>query len=180
MFEDLVQHVNSQKTEANELRKQLNAASEAAMEANLAASSQLECALREEREQAAEDRRTLLQQITSLVMAQGETQEARVEAKICKVRESMKCSKDVFEASSSSYNQHMDLWNEKEQELVEKVHRSRESLKTKLKEDWAVSFAVEIEMNPANSKRLPTNTMLPFNQQRSLFMTRLFELWTSR
>lgn len=144
MFEDLVKHVNSQKAEADELRNQLNAASEALVESNSAATSQLERVIVEEREQAATDRENLLRQITTLVMSQGERQDARIEAKVNAVRESIKSSESTFEASRSTYNQNMDAWNEKEQKLVEEVHLSRESLKTKLKEDWIVRILLDV------------------------------------
>jgi len=180
MFEELIKHVNSQKAEADELRKQLNTASKAAMEANNAASTQLERVLVEEREQAATDRQTLLQRITGLIMAQGETQDARVEAKISKVRTDMKSSADVFEASKSTYNEHMDLWNEKEHKLVEDVQQSREKLKSRLKEDWAVSITQHIDLCAADIQRPPISIMLLFKQSQNLFMKRLSALWMSR
>lgn len=144
MFEGLIKHVNSQKAEADDLRSQLNAASEALAESNSAATSQLERVIVEEREQAATDRENLLRQITTLVMSQGERQDARVEAKVNAVKESIKSSETTFEASRSTYNQNMDAWNEKEQKLVEEVHLSRESLKTKLKEDWIVRILLDV------------------------------------
>lgn len=144
MFEDLLKHVNSQKAEADDLRRQLNAASEALLEANRAASSQLERFIVEEREQANTDRQNLLKQITTLVMSQGEKQDARIEAKANTLKESIKSSEDTFEASRTQYNQNMDIWDEKEQKLVEEVHLSRESLKTKLKDDWTVSILLKI------------------------------------
>jgi kinesin family protein 11 len=109
------------------------------MQANSAASTKLEDILREEREQAAADRQTLLCQITSLVMAQGETQDARLTAKIGEVQKDVVSSKESFEASRVQYDQGMDAWNNKEGKLVEEVLRSRETLKSKLKEDWVVS-----------------------------------------
>lgn len=55
-----MKHIDAQKTEADALRHQLNTASELAMQANAAVSSKLEEVLREEKEQAAADRQTLL------------------------------------------------------------------------------------------------------------------------
>lgn len=114
------------------------------IESNSAATSQLERVIVEEREQAATDRENLLRQITTLVMSQGERQDARVEAKVNAVKESIRSSESTFEASRSTYNQNMDAWNEKEQKLVEEVHLSRESLKTKLKEDWIVRILLDV------------------------------------
>lgn len=110
------------------------------MQANSAASTKLEDVLREEREQAAVDRQTLLSQITNLVVAQGETQDARLSAKIGEVQKDVLSSKESFETSRSHYCQGMDAWNEKEGKLIEEVLRSRETLKSKLKEDWVVSY----------------------------------------
>jgi len=139
LFEDLLKHIDAQRTEADALRQQLNTASELAMQANSAASAKLDDVLREEREQAAVDRQSLLMQITNLVMAQGETQEARLSVKIGEVQKDVLSSKESFETSRTQYSQGMDAWNEKEGKLVEEVLRSRETLKSKLKEDWVVS-----------------------------------------
>ncbi|KAF4635394.1 hypothetical protein G7Y89_g2704 [Cudoniella acicularis] len=139
LFEDLLKHVNTQKAEAEKLRKQLTSASELAMESNAAATARLDEVLREEREQAATDRQNLLSQITTLVTAQGETQDARLGVKIEEVRKSVTTSKEAFEASRNQYSLGMDSWSEKENRLVEEVLQSREILKSKLKEDWVVS-----------------------------------------
>ncbi|KAG9237089.1 P-loop containing nucleoside triphosphate hydrolase protein [Amylocarpus encephaloides] len=139
LFEDLLKHINAQKDEANNLRQQLTTASEVAMTSSMAASAKLDGVLREERAQAAVDRQNLLSQITSLVMAQGESQDARLSGKIGKVRQDVATSNEVFEASRSQYSQRMDAWNDNEGKLVEEVLRSRETLKSKLKEDWVAA-----------------------------------------
>jgi len=109
------------------------------MQSNVAASSRLDEVLREEREQAAADRQSLLSQITSLVVAQGEAQDSRLTSKIQEVQKDVLASKESFESSTTQYSAGMDCWNEKETQLVEEVLRSRETLKSKLKEDWVVS-----------------------------------------
>lgn len=140
LFEDLLKHINAQKAEADELRQQLQAASELAMQSNAAASTKLDDVLKEERQQAAANRQTLLSQITNLVTLQGEAQDQRLGAKISEVQKDVSSSKETFEASREKYSQGMDAWNEKENKLVEEVLRSRETLKSKLKEDWVVSI----------------------------------------
>jgi kinesin family member 11 len=139
LFEELIKHINSQKAEADDLRKQLTAASEVAMQANVAASARLDAVLAEERQQLAVDRRNLLSQITSLITAQGEVQDARLRNKITEVQKDIISSKDAFEASRAKYSEGMDSWNDNETSLVGEVLRSRETLKSKLKEDWVVS-----------------------------------------
>ncbi len=139
MFEELLKHINSQKAEADDLRKQLIAASELAMQANATASARLDAVLAEERQQNVADRQTLLSQITNLITAQGEMQDARLSTKINEVQKNIIASKDTFEASRTKYGEGMDSWNDKETNLVSEVLRSRETLKSKLKEDWVVS-----------------------------------------
>lgn len=121
------------------MRQQLTTASELAMQSNVAASTRLDDVLREEREQAAADRQSLLSQITTLVMAQGETQDVRLASKILEVQKDVLSSKENFEASHVQYSQGMDTWNANENKLVEEVLRSRETLKSKLKEDWVAA-----------------------------------------
>jgi kinesin family member 11 len=110
------------------------------MQANAAASARLDATLVEERQQLAKDRQSLLSQISSLVMAQGEAQDLRLSTKITAVQKEIISSKQTFEASQAKYSAGMDSWNDKETSLVGEVLRSRETLKSKLKEDWVVSL----------------------------------------
>jgi len=109
------------------------------MQASAAASMQLENVLRVEREQAAVDRQNLLSQITDLVMNQGAAQDQRFEEKTSEVRTVINSSKDSFEVARVQYSQGMDAWNEKETKLAEDIRRSRDTLKSKLKDDLVVS-----------------------------------------
>jgi hypothetical protein len=181
-FEEMLKHVNAQKEEANSLRKQLTAASVSVMQANIAAEIKLDEVLRQEKAQSATDRQTLLSQITGLVMAQGEIQDTRISESIHGVRQDIIASKEVFESSHKQYSLGMDSWNEDENQLVEKVLRSRETLKSKLKEDWVVSASKS--QRPLRSLichlRLPTNICLLFRLPPSLFMRRVFALSTSK
>lgn len=142
LFEDLLKHLNAQKAEAGLLRQQLSAASEFAMQSFAAASNRLSEVLREEKEQAAAERQNLLSQITNLVMSQGDQQDRRLEAKISEVQKDVLASKEGFESSHALYGKGMDAWNDKEVLLVEEVLRSRETLKSKLKDDWLVSSQI--------------------------------------
>jgi kinesin family protein 11 len=144
LFEDLLKHINAQRTEADELRQQLQTASELAMQSNVAASAKLDDVLRDEREQAALDRQNLLSQITNLISLQGEIQDKRLGVKIAEVQQTVMSAKESFEVSRNQYSQGMEAWNEKEGKLVEEVLRSRETLKSKLKEDWVVCNTISV------------------------------------
>jgi len=139
LFEDLLRHINAQKSESERLRQQLYIAHDLVAQANQAASSRMGEILQEEREQNAVDRQTLLSQIANLVNAQGQTQDARLSGKIELVQNNIKASKESFESSTAQYENGMISWSASEDKLLEEVVRSRETLKSKLKEDWMVS-----------------------------------------
>ncbi|KAL9638488.1 MAG: hypothetical protein Q9164_001520 [Protoblastenia rupestris] len=136
VFEELVKHVNAQKAEAEDLRRQVSEAASAAIQADAEVSARLEICQKEERAQASEDRQQLLAQITNLVMRSGESQDARWNSKIAAVREDIASLKSTLQSAETSYGQGMDVWSEKEALLVQEVLKSRESLKAKMKEDW--------------------------------------------
>ena len=151
-----MRHINSQKEEANELRQQLHAAGQLAIEANAATDAHLDRVLQEERQQAAADRQNLLSQISNLIITQGEAQDKRLVGKVAEIRKDVVSARESFQASQAQYNQGMDAWNEKESKLVEEVLRSRESLKSKLKEDWVVSislFLIAVNLNIIGCKQ---------------------------
>jgi len=136
IFEELVKHVNSQKAEADELRRQASAAAQAAIQADAEVSARLETSLNEEREQASQDRQNLLSQITTLVNRAGEVQDARWTSNINAVRNDIASSRSSFQAADKEYSSGMDVWSQKENLLVEEVLKSRDTLKGKMKEDW--------------------------------------------
>lgn len=150
LFEELIKHIYSQKAEVDSLRRQIAAAGKAVMQANVAASSRLDAVLAEERQQAADDRKDLLSRITTLVNSQGDAQDTRLNSKISEIQNDVMASNNAFEASSISCGEGMDIWNDKETKLIEEVLRSRETLKSKLKEDWMVSYGYHFQAFNAN------------------------------
>lgn len=144
MFEELVQHLGSQRAESNSLRRQLEQASQVAIQANNSVTLQIQDVVEEERKRAAEDRQNLLMQITSLINSHAEQQESRLADKTSKIREQINGANKTFEGQVASYSSGMDRWASNEQKLLESVGQSRESLKTKLQEDWTVSISVTV------------------------------------
>lgn len=136
IFEELVKHVNLQKTEADDLRQKASAAAHSAIQANEEVSTRLDTCLKEEREQAARDREDLLSQITTLVTKSGEVQDSRWQSKINTVCKDMSVSRSIWESENEDYGTGMEIWLQKENILVEEVLKSRDNLKSKMKEDW--------------------------------------------
>ncbi|MCJ1245237.1 kinesin motor protein cin8 [Trapelia coarctata] len=136
IFEELVKHLNSQQAEADDLRRQLSIATATAIHSEERVTQQLEALLEEERKQAAEDRQTLLSQITSLVNASGSAQDERLDQKVQAVRSDLTAARAEFQTADKKYSESMDIWSKKESLLVEEVLKSRDTLKGKMKRDW--------------------------------------------
>lgn len=101
-------------------------------------SARLDVYLKEERSQAAADRREMLSQITNMINKSGEKQESRWESKINEIRNDIIASSSTLQMADEQYNQSMDVWSQKENLLVDEVLKSRETLKCKMKKDWTV------------------------------------------
>lgn len=133
--------MNTQRTEADELRRTASSAAKVAIQAEVEFSSRLDACLHEERSQAATDREEMLSQITDLINKSSERQESRWESKINEIRNDMQISSSTFQKADDLYNENMDTWAGKENQLVEEVLKSREIFKSKMKNDWTVRLS---------------------------------------
>lgn len=106
---------------------------------NKSLSARVQEAVAEERRQTAEDRQNLMTQITSLINSQADAQEARLADRATLIQKSVAESNTSMEAAMSQYTQGMEKWDGKENDLMEEVKKSRELLKTKLKDDWTLA-----------------------------------------
>lgn len=138
LFEDLLNRIETQRSEANLLRQQLARASELAVKSNLETSSKIESVLQEERARAASDRQSLLVQITDLVMKLGESQDTRLNAKISEIKKDVTASKETFDQSKITYEKDLRVLNHQEENLLAEVSRSHVALSNKLEEGWLV------------------------------------------
>ncbi|KAF3764587.1 hypothetical protein M406DRAFT_291708 [Cryphonectria parasitica EP155] len=139
IFEDLLRHLGSQRSESDGLRRQLEEASRAMVQANESASDQIQEVIEEERKQAAEDRQKLLTQITSLINAHAEQQESRLSGKATKIQHHVSGAKEAFGGQVAIYSAGMDRLESDEEKLLQDVATSRDILKTKLKDDWVTA-----------------------------------------
>ncbi|PTB68212.1 kinesin-like protein [Trichoderma citrinoviride] len=136
IFEELVRHITTQRCESDNLRRQLQSATNTIMLQNANISTRMQEALEEERRQAAEERQKLLSQISALITSQAEAQESRFAERTSQIQKNMADYNASLEGAISQYGQGMDAWDGKEGELLEEVKKSRDQLKTKLKDDW--------------------------------------------
>jgi kinesin family protein 11 len=137
MFEDLLRRMNDQQSEAQRLREQISSANAGFIEASQTSQGQLRQAVEEERQTAATERATLLATITSLINDSATAQEARISGHLEAANKRVKTSEDDYRAAQQVYGDGMDAWNGSSQSLIERSVQSRESIKARLKGDWA-------------------------------------------
>jgi kinesin family protein 11 len=139
VFEDLIRQMTSQRTESDSLRRQLQTATSTIALQNNGISSRMQETLDEERRQAADDRQKLLAQISNLINAQAEAQEARLAERTAHVQRGIQESTTTLEGAVANFGQGMVTWDDKQGQLLEEVKKSRDQLKTKMKDDWAAA-----------------------------------------
>lgn len=78
-------------------------------------------------------------QISALINTQAEAQESRLHGKAILIQKSMAETNTNLENAVSHYGEGMVSWDVKEGELLDEVKKSRDQLKTKLKDDWTAA-----------------------------------------
>jgi len=190
IFEELLRHVASQRAESDNLRLQIERAGEAAVQAKVDAWGRIQHIVQEERQQAAEDRQQLLAQITSLVNLQADLQETRLARKTELLQNDLLEAKSAFAGSLTTYSSGMETLNVAGHRLASDIAKSRDILKTKLKDDWTVSShrrARDVRIELTRDPRWPTVTARPSRtrpsrctRRRCGWSTSRRKTWTSR
>lgn len=142
LFEEVLRHMAAQKSESDKLRQKLEEASRIIVESNGTMSARIQEVVEEERKQAAVERQNLLQQIGSLISSQAELQESRLAGKTALIQQTVVNSSKTFESDVAQFSEGMDAWNVKDTQILEDVAKSRDALKTKLKDEWTVSLPI--------------------------------------
>ncbi|EED19104.1 kinesin family protein (BimC), putative [Talaromyces stipitatus ATCC 10500] len=138
MFESITGHMELQKKEINELQTQLLEANRQAIEGNRSASAELAKVLEEERQAAESDRVELLSQIGLLIETSGQKQASRLKGRVEAVTFDLESSGDNLQKATDRYQEGMNEWTGKEDQLMESVISSRDTIKGRMQEDWEV------------------------------------------
>lgn len=138
-FDDLVKSLNEQQADADRLRQQIVKANADLVATGNTSQTKLRDALASEKRKAAEEREILLAKMTALVTSNAEVQEMRWQQSIDDVCVSIDSAKTTHKLSEENYGAGMDSWMMQSSDLVGKICKSRESVKTKLKTDFATA-----------------------------------------
>jgi kinesin family protein 11 len=140
MFENMVSHLDQQKSEINKLRLELQEANRQTVEANRKASHNLAQVLEEEHASAQSERDSLMSQIRALLDESSSRQSNRLKGKVDTLRNDITASGDSLEHATAQYDRHIDEWIFKEEQFAKDITASRDEIKTKMQNDWEVRF----------------------------------------
>lgn len=184
IFEEMLRRLSIQRGESDVLRRQLEDASQAMVEVNDSVSEQIQEVVEEERKQAAEDRKQLLAQISGLINVHAEQQETRLAGKAATIQRRVTGANATFDSQVTTYSTGMDTWDANEEDLLQGVINSRDTLKTRLKDDWTVSAATKPRwpdaMTDLHIHRLPMTTAHRSRQRPNQSMQRQYAWSTNR
>jgi kinesin family protein 11 len=132
--------LTAQRSESDRLRRQLQGAARTIAEQHESMSERVQEVIKNERRHAAEDREKLMAQIASLVSAQANAQESRLDEHATLMQKSISDSNMTLERSIAQYSDGMDTWDSKEGQLLNEVKNSRDAFWTRLTDNWNVSI----------------------------------------
>ncbi|KAI9832620.1 MAG: kinesin motor protein cin8 [Phylliscum demangeonii] len=137
MFGALFRHLNSQAMEMEAVQQKFVSASQRTAEAHEVASSRLDKLLADERAQAAIDRQQLLSQISSLVQASGEAQDARWTKQVASLQSEIHTSKETLESAQGHFQGGMEQWFTRQHDFMNEAMSSGKKLESWLNDDGA-------------------------------------------
>ncbi|KAF2007213.1 kinesin-domain-containing protein [Amniculicola lignicola CBS 123094] len=138
-FDEMIKQLNAQQTENDRLHSQILDANSSLAQAHQAARGHIVQAIDEEKQKAAEERQQLLLQITSLITSTADAQEKRLNDRITVIGEDMDTATAAHTTTQGIYNDGMGAWTSKSRDIVASVSKSRDTVKTKIKADFAAA-----------------------------------------
>ena len=116
----------------------MSASTNQALRSNEAVCANVKTHLQQEGEKTAEENQALLSQISELIRKNGEEQERRRTAKFFDIQQKLHDSRSNLTAADKAFNLEMSELSTKQNKYVESVSKSRDFIKSKMKEDWKV------------------------------------------
>jgi DNA phosphorothioation-dependent restriction protein DptG len=139
MFGDILRQVETQRAEIGTLRSQLQEAARQAVEDTQSSSTRMQMLMEVEQEAAEAERSQLFSKLKSLIEETDQKRADRIRKGIDGVKSDMTSSSDALELARASYSTSMDIWDEKEGKLVERITTSHEGVDNRMRCDWTVS-----------------------------------------
>lgn len=131
-------YMANQKSEIEELKIKVESTAAIATKTTAEAHTQLNTILNEERAQNALDRQNLISQITSLINATADGQNARLTQRIETVRTDLDSTRVTVEAATKEHEEHMKKLAASNETFLETLASSRERIHDSIVQDQEV------------------------------------------
>jgi kinesin family protein 11 len=142
MFEDMVCHLDGQKSEISRLRAQVQQANRETVEANRKASGSMAQLLEEEHASAEAEREQLLSQMRALMEDSRQRQSNRLKGRFDNLRADISSSGDSLEQATTQHDRQIDEWVFKSEQFAKDVSSSKDDMRAKMQNDWEVRHHV--------------------------------------
>ncbi|KAF4125068.1 kinesin family member 11 [Geosmithia morbida] len=139
IFDDLVKHLTTQRSEASNHSRQVDTGMNSIGQQSAAVSAKIQESEEEERRSSAEEAHKFMAQFSSLFTAFVDAQQSRFSDHSSRVKKGVDETGEMVEGVRSQHSQAMADWDAKEGQVLEEVKKSRDQLKTKLKDDWTAA-----------------------------------------
>ncbi|KAK5104734.1 Kinesin- motor protein [Lithohypha guttulata] len=137
VFDDLSKQLQAQREESDRLRSALQEANRRNLQASLAAASELEATIEEERKNSEEERAQLVLQITELINNSSHGRSNRVNNVLTSTQTNLVETAEQIELADKTYKESMDRWAKQDSTIREKITKSKEDVKNRFKKDWS-------------------------------------------
>ncbi|KAF1816833.1 kinesin-domain-containing protein [Eremomyces bilateralis CBS 781.70] len=137
VFDELLKTLHEQESTITELRTEISEANARMLASTQDQETRIQAAFESEKQKASEDRTTLLAQISSLVAANATAQETRFSGFLGQWQRSFAASSKEFSEANAAYGSGMDAWAGKSTGLIQSMTQARDSVKGKIKGDFA-------------------------------------------
>ncbi|KAL2392105.1 Kinesin-like protein bimC [Exophiala dermatitidis] len=141
MFDDMTKQLAAQREEADALRSALEKANRANIEAQLAASTQLEAIRDEEREASRAEKERLKEQIMQFIDLSHERQQEHLSSRLINTQSHLLEATEQFENADRVFREGMGRLSTQGEQLMTRVVNSKDDLKNKMKGDWTAVSA---------------------------------------
>ncbi|KAG9769252.1 kinesin-domain-containing protein, partial [Aureobasidium melanogenum] len=141
MFDDMTKQLAVQREEADALRSALEKANRANIEAQLAASTQLEAIRDEEREASRAEKERLKEQIMQFIDLSHERQQEHLSSRLINTQFHLLEATENFENADRAFREGMGRLSTQGEQLMTRVVSSKDDLKNKMKGDWTAVSA---------------------------------------
>ena len=141
-FKSLAEQLNDQKTENERLQRLIIDSNMLLRNSSVSATKTLEISMHSERERAARETADMLAKINTMVNANAEMQQARLESSIANICNDFSEATKVHEKSEESYEEDMDALKRQSEETIANTNRKTEAIESGLLIQQKVCFCL--------------------------------------